>query len=41
MISANSDDILIKAKPRGNLNRVIKIVETEFGKLNLILNKKR
>jgi hypothetical protein len=41
MISAYSDDIVIISKHRGNLNRVIIIVETEFGKLNLKLNKKK
>jgi uncharacterized protein YoxC len=40
MISAYADDIVIIAKPRGNLNRVIKMVETELNKLNLKINKK-
>jgi hypothetical protein len=35
MISAYTDDIVIKVKRRGNLNREIKMVETEFGKMNL------
>jgi hypothetical protein len=35
MISAYTDDIVIIVKNRGNLNRVITMVETEFGKLNL------
>jgi hypothetical protein len=35
MISAYTNDIVIKVKHRGNLNREIKMVETEFGKLNL------
>jgi retron-type reverse transcriptase len=34
MISTYADDIAIIFKPIGNLNRVIKMVETEFGKLN-------
>jgi hypothetical protein len=38
MISTYADDIAIIYKPKGNLNRVIKIVETKFGKLNLKLN---
>jgi hypothetical protein len=41
MISAYADDIVIIIKHRDNLNRVIKIVETEFGKLNLKLNIKK
>jgi hypothetical protein len=41
MISAYADDIVIIVKHRGNLNRVIKMVDTEFGKLNLKLNKKK
>jgi hypothetical protein len=41
MISAYADDIVIIVKHRGNLKRVIKMVETEFGKLNLKLNKKK
>jgi hypothetical protein len=41
MISAYADDIVIIVKHRGNLNRIIKMVETEFGKLNLKLNKKK
>jgi ribosomal protein L17 len=41
MISAYADDIEIIAKYRGNLNRVIKMVETVFSKLNLKLNKKK
>jgi hypothetical protein len=32
---------VIIVKHRGNLNRVIKMAETEFGKLNLKLNKKK
>jgi hypothetical protein len=38
MISTYADDIAIIYKRKGNLNRVIKIVETKFGKLNLKLN---
>jgi hypothetical protein len=41
MISAYADDIVFIVKHRGNINRVIKMVETEFGKLNLKLNKKK
>jgi hypothetical protein len=41
MIKAYAGDIVIIVKHRGNLNRVIKMVETEFGKLNLKLNKKK
>jgi hypothetical protein len=41
MISAHADDIVIIVKHRGNLNRVIKMVETEFGKLNLKLTNKK
>jgi hypothetical protein len=41
LISAYADEIMIKFKHRGNLNRVIKMVETVFGKLNLKLNKKK
>jgi hypothetical protein len=41
MISAYAGDILIIVKLRGNLNRVIKMVETEFGKLNLKINQKK
>jgi hypothetical protein len=41
MISAYADDIVIKVKYRGNLIMEIKMVETEFGKVNLKLNKKK
>jgi hypothetical protein len=41
LISAYADDIVIIVKHRGNLNRIIKRVETEFAKLNLKLNKKK
>jgi hypothetical protein len=41
MISAYADDILIIVKHRGNLNRVIIMYKTEFGKVNLKLNKKK
>jgi hypothetical protein len=41
MISAYADNIVIIAKHTGNLFRVIKMVKTEFGKLNLELNKKK
>jgi hypothetical protein len=41
MNSAYADDIVIIVKHRGgNLNRVIKLAETEFGKLIQKLNKK-
>jgi hypothetical protein len=32
---------VIIVKHRGNVNRVIKMIETEFGMLNLKLNKKK
>jgi hypothetical protein len=41
IISAYADDNMIIAKHRGDLKRLIKMVETEFGKLNLKLNKKK
>jgi hypothetical protein len=41
MISTYDEDIVIKVKHRENLNRVIKMVSTEFCKLNLKLNKKK
>jgi hypothetical protein len=41
MISVYADDIVIIAKHRGNINRVIKMVETEFCKQNLKLNKNK
>jgi hypothetical protein len=41
MISSNTDDILIIVKHEGNLNRLLKKVETEFDKMNLKLNKKK
>jgi hypothetical protein len=37
----NADNIVIIVKDRGNLNRVIKMIETEFGMLNLKINKKK
>jgi hypothetical protein len=41
MISAYAFDIAIIIIDKGNLKRVIKMVETEFGKLILKLNKKK
>jgi hypothetical protein len=41
LISAYAGDIVIIVKHKGNLNRVIKMVETVFSKLNLKLNKKK
>jgi hypothetical protein len=40
MITAYAENIVKKEKHRGNLNRVIKMVETEIGNLNLKLKKK-
>jgi hypothetical protein len=40
MNSAYADDIVKIVKHKGNLKRVIKLAETEFGKLIQKLNKK-
>jgi hypothetical protein len=41
MISTYADDIVIITKHKNNLNLEIKKVETEFGKLNLKINKNK
>jgi hypothetical protein len=40
MISTYADDIVIITKNKKNLNLEIKMVETEFSKLNLKINLK-